>query len=197
MMHNKNEKIKFIFYRAFLTCPEPGTRDILAYTEEEATNLFKEKQFYITLNKCKKVERIFSEEDKEIRERFNSFYNKDCTKENDNMLKSLCKLNKEFYSKHKEESMNLYSTCIFNKLKVKIESQALCTINNNQDFDSLYLLNNTYLIGDFDGCFLVFKKSEETQNTHQKEEIIRNNTFTSPISTETHNYIPDDFFVKN
>jgi len=175
-MNNTDKNNIFTFYKAFILCPDETVKmHISGFLKEEADAIFKDKKIYLDFNQCKKINRIYEKWDTRYKDTYDSYY--DTT----------------------DGNPHYWSECIYNGLKeVKVKTQKECIINDEWPFDKMYLINDKYLITGYEGWYFVFKKSEETQNTHQKEEeIIRNNTFTSPITTETHNYIPDDFFVKN
>jgi len=206
----QSKKTKFIFYTAFIDYKdETVPMQITVYSDQEVTNKYQNKLYYLDLNKCKLVSRIREEDDLDYFEEYtNHFYHLKSSQME--IIKNLLKLNhtrelkvylKSIGIEEKEYQAIKYrfytSQYIFDKLNLEPKIQKYCNLELD-DFYGIDILDDKYFIGYDGGYVIVFKKSEETQNTHQKEEeIIRNNTFTSPITTETHNYIPDDFFVKN
>ena len=176
-MNNTDKNNIFKFYKAFIVCPdETVSMHISGYLQEEADAIFKDKKVYLNLEQCKKVNRIYEEYDTDYKEMYDEYY--ETTDGN---------------SSH-------WSGCVYDGLKeVKVKTQKECITNNEWPFDKMYLINNKYLITAQEGWYFVFIKSKEPQREQHKEdeeEIIKNDTFTSPITTETHNFIPDDFFIK-
>lgn len=173
-MNNTDKNNIFRFYKAFMLCPDETVRmQITGLSQEEADTIFKDKKISLNFNKCKKITRIEEESDAYYKSIYDAHYNTT------------------------DGNPYYWSECIYNGLKeVKVKTQKVCSFDSEWPFNEMYLINNTYLITGYEGYYFVFMKSEETQGEHKEEEkvIIRNNTFTSPITHEMQ--IPDDFFKK-
>ena len=211
VMNNQTKKSKFIFHTSFIDYKdETVPLQITAYSDNEAVEKYKNNVCYLDLDKCKSVPRILEEEDLEYFEQYTyHFYHLKSSQIE--VIKNLLKLKDakklEAYLKsvniddkdYQAKKHRFYaSQYIFDKLNIEPKNQKYCEIESD-DFYGMNIIDDKYLIGYDGGYVIVFTKSKEPQREQHKEdeeEIIKNDTFTSPITTETHNFIPDDFFIK-
>lgn len=204
----QSKKSKFIFYKTFIDyADETVPLQITAYSDKESIEKYKNKIYYLDLDKCNSVKRILEENDLDYFEEYSTFnfnikshqvehivnlLDSNSTKELEVYLKSI-DINDTDYQAKKHRFYA--SQWVFNKLNIEPKIQKSCTFGLDDDFYKINILDDKYLIGYDGGYVMVFIKSEETENRHKEEkEIIKNDTFTSPITHEMQ--IPDDFFKK-
>ena len=137
-IYNTNKNNIFTFYKAFKLCPDETVRmDITGFLQEEADVEFKDKKIYLNLDQCKKVNKIYKEEDDDYKDTYDTYYE---TNDGD-----------PSHSFH----------CVYNGLKeIEVITQKECALNEEWPFDKMYLINDKYLITAYEGFYFVFSNLE-------------------------------------
>ena len=137
-MNNTDKNNIFTFYKAFILCPdETVSMHITGFLQEEADAEFKDKKIHLNLDQCKKVNKIYKEDDDAYKDTYDTYY--------------------ETNNGDPSHSSN----CVYNGLKeVKVIAQKECALNEEWPFDKMYLINGKYLITAYEGFYFVFSNLE-------------------------------------